>query len=514
MFRMFRRFRYWLIDWLDAFFSGRWFSRFFQTRSLMGAISDFFFGLRGGRWKHLLLGLPALLVVVGTSYVFGRTYMNQRAVAERYYQAALAARDAGDHDKAYLCLERVLAEDSALKKQAQYEMAVLIEDSGQIERAAALFQTLAPDDSVGNPAAHRRFAIILSNKMNPNTSIDEIERWHWHLKNALDKKSPAMSMAWGRYHLMTGDFKQASEFFESASSEFPQLYQVIGDLNARLGRREASLGAYTKAVGYLQTQSQANPADAETRINHAQCLMRLGEFGLARKALLDGKQHATDDSVAWDTLLSMLHVNYHDLLTSRGAKLTELLGALNAALRFDPNNGAALKRLMSYSKANVEGNVELRRILAGVLATGESSPMAHLAMGNLCWIEGDREQAKFHFGQAQAGADNMPVVLNNLAWVLADDDPPDCEQALVLVEQSLKLRPDDPNFLDTRGTIYMKMEQWQKALTDLEAALASITDKASVHRKLAEVYDHLGIPEVAEEHRRLSGTPKTPVSTD
>ena len=56
------------------------------------------------------------------------------------------------------------------------------------------------------------------------------------------------------------------------------------------------------------------------------------------------------------------------------------------------------------------------------------------------------------------------------------------------------------------------MQRWKDALVNLEAVLQVNPDSADVHRALAETYDHLGIPDLAAEHRRsgMSGGGQEP----
>ena len=66
------------------------------------------------------------------------------------------------------------------------------------------------------------------------------------------------------------------------------------------------------------------------------------------------------------------------------------------------------------------------------------------------------------------------------------------------------MAPDQGRFRDTRGQILAKMGRWKEALADLEAALPSAPRSTELHRTLAEVYTHLGVPGMAAEHRALA----------
>ena len=50
--------------------------------------------------------------------------------------------------------------------------------------------------------------------------------------------------------------------------------------------------------------------------------------------------------------------------------------------------------------------------------------------------------------------------------------------------------------------------RWKEALPDLEAALRAYSSSPELHETLAATYEHLGLPEIAAEHRRQAGSGK------
>ena len=134
----------------------------------------------------------------------------------------------------------------------------------------------------------------------------------------------------------------------------------------------------------------------------------------------------------------------------------------------------------------------------------------HLAMGNLYWLENEKELAVRHFNRALRIRDDMAVVMNNLAWLMAhSEENPRFELAMELVEKAIALRPNSPNFKDTRGTIYFLQEDWENALTDLEEALESIPNKRPLWGKLATIYEKTGEPGLAVKFRSRADAPET-----
>ena len=68
-----------------------------------------------------------------------------------------------------------------------------------------------------------------------------------------------------------------------------------------------------------------------------------------------------------------------------------------------------------------------------------------------------------------------PAVLNNLAWLLGQEDP---DKALVYAKRALAAAPEDPAVLDTLGSLLLEQEQVQEAVQLLERAA-----QATQHRQ-------------------------------
>jgi predicted Zn-dependent protease len=95
-------------------------------------------------------------------------------------------------------------------------------------------------------------------------------------------------------------------------------------------------------------------------------------------------------------------------------------------------------------------------------------------------------------------------LLNNLAWVLMQDEDPDLERALKVADSALAMAPDRAEIRETRGQILLGLERWKEAVAELELALQELGGRPRLHRGLAEGYRRLGETELAEEHQRES----------
>ncbi len=459
------------------------------------------------QWKHrrfrdLVYGIPGLLSLIAIVVVAVMIRLKSDGLADRYLSEAAIAIESKQFAKGELLISSVLRRFGTRTNEAQFQMAVLLDEAGQKERAQAIFHRLAPDDAVGRREAHRRLAAILAAKITRQSAPEELKKLLWHLTCAKDETSPEMTVAWSQYLLAVGDIAGAKRFLELAVKSFPELWQTLGLVSLSQGETASAIASFVRSADFLQEKLKEDPNNWTVRIDYAQVLIRLGRLEESRLVLEQGKN--LNPEQPWNKMLATLAVAYYDLNLSEGKPISELLTYLDRALSYDPNHGQALNRLMSYASANVSGNGDLRTILSRVIAEGEQPALAHLAMGNLCWIEKDKKSALFHYERAISLRGDALVLLNNLAWALAHETPPDLDRALALVTTALKDDPNNKSFLDTRGTIYFLQKNWEPALTDLEIALSGVKNKKAVHAKLAVVYEELGQPEIAKQHRILA----------
>ncbi|MFC1782213.1 tetratricopeptide repeat protein [Planctomycetota bacterium] len=80
------------------------------------------------------------------------------------------------------------------------------------------------------------------------------------------------------------------------------------------------------------------------------------------------------------------------------------------------------------------------------------------------------------------------MTLNNLAWALCEDQN-NYQEALQLAQQGLKINPQYIDLIDTRGVVYYRMGEYDKAIQDFTKCVEWYPQQA---RSLAASYFHLG----------------------
>ncbi len=465
------------------------------------------------RWRDLFYGIPGLIAIVASAYLMQCFSQQAITLSQIYWRAAQVSLAEKKYDQAEMFLDRVLHENGPHTRDARYDLAMLLEETGRQSRAEVIFASLAPDNARGYPEAHLRLALILSESITDKSAPAELDRLRWHLRAAPDQTSPELSLAWGRFYVAIRDLSAALGHLEKAAAKFPELWATIGEINIRLGSSDRALVAFNRAGKYFTSQlkntTEGGAKIRSTREDYATVLIRMGKLDEAKVVLTDGLRDDPDGD--WHRLIAALYVMYHDVMSAQGGhEISELLVPIAQSLDHEPNFGPALNRLMAYATAQVDGNVELKSVLARVVAEAKQPALAHLALGNLCWIEDDTSGAVFHFERALAMNPKLGVVLNNLAWLVSHaSENPDYHRALAMVNSALQEDPANPAFIDTRGTIYLRMKNYSEALNDLERAISmkqeenSVKGRAEIHAKLALVYEKLGRQEMAEQHRIL-----------
>lgn len=104
----------------------------------------------------------------------------------------------------------------------------------------------------------------------------------------------------------------------------------------------------------------------------------------------------------------------------------------------------------------------------------DSPTVAYLLALLLQKTHREAESVTFYQQVLASQPDNV-IAINNLAWILCEVQGK-YEQALELVQKGLKITPDYVDLIDTRGVIYHKLGQYDKAIQDFTKCLELYPD--------------------------------------
>jgi TolB-like protein len=108
-------------------------------------------------------------------------------------------------------------------------------------------------------------------------------------------------------------------------------------------------------------------------------------------------------------------------------------------------------------------------------------------------------KAEKYYREALESDPENPFIINNLAWFLIDKDR-NVNEGLKLSEKTLKLNPEDYNYLLTKGLALYKIGKFQEAL--------EIQQKSWDLRRKSGIYDHTAFLHLEEARKAVAGQRK------
>lgn len=452
----------------------------------------------------LAQGLPALLLAGGLAIFWaGRQGDADPDLIARYDLAVEQALARGDLVSAKVCARKLVLLDEP-GPRTRYALARLAEHEGDLPRAERLIRDLAPYPGSGHPAAHFWVAQRLMEQAPEARQLATAEREAaiHHLEQAvrsLDTRQ--QSHRWlAELLLAAGDVEQAAKHLEEAAPEQPALYLRLAEVQAQRQDDVRFQRAVKQAREYCQQQVVAEPRNPSARIAWARVCILERKFDEAEKILQEGLTLG-DDATLRQTLTQTYLAMAGRLSTRDQRELGQYLVLLGKALQATPHDPAVLNQLAMFVRYGGLPADTMRSRLRELLVAGQTPGTVHLLLGSMAAAAARWDEARLHLEQAYRLDARLPALLNHLAWTLTMGEMPELERALQLAEQAVQLSPDEPEMRATRGRILARLERWQEALSDLEAALPAGKEPGELHAALARTYAALGDQELADQHR-------------
>jgi tetratricopeptide (TPR) repeat protein len=464
-------------------------------------------GFRARRLGLLIQGAPALLFAIALvvlSVVSRRG--PDRDLITRYELAVEQALQHDDPVSAKVYVRKLVLLDEP-GPQARYALARLAEYEGELTRAIRLMDDLAPYPGSGYPAAHfwRGMHLLESHAAgDADYSVSRDMAIH-HLEQSL--RTPSVRdqahQRLAELYLEKNDFKQALRHLEEAAPARPKLYLPLAKIYLRNQDDARLQRTLRQAREYFRSRVAVDPKDRTARVSWAEACRLDGDLVEAERILQEGLDLGDDA-----TLRQALAETYLASVQRRGIgethNLSQLIDLLTKALQIAPDHPEVVDRLAMFLRYSGASGELMQGRLRDLLASGQAPTTIHLLLGSSAVAEGQWTVARGHLEQAYRLDSRLPALLNQLAWALACGEPPELERALRLIDNAIELSPDEPELLATRGKVLARLERWQEALTDLEAALTNGSEQGELHATLAEVYSALGDAEMAKRHQALA----------
>jgi len=400
---------------------------------------------------------------------------------------------------------RIISVDSnEIQDSDLYHWAIILAQTGEPTRAAAILEKLAPFEKVGYHRAHRLRAINIARSLGQSDDPLVLRKLRWHLENSRDQ-SAEISQSWAVYYMALEQPENALVWLQKAAGENPANLIDVARIYRQLGNPAAEQRTVSLAEEKFRQLVDKDPLNPGNRISLANILVQLKKLDDAEAVLQTGLKIQADPQLLQAT--ADYYVMRHDLARREHADFATQFEFLHTAMNLDVNYPLTYQRFVDLCQDN-DNKEELAKIKTAIMhaLTGHRpSALAHFALSNVLWMEGENEQAEWHLEQAYNLEPDFVVVLNNLAWTLASKPEPDLDRALALATKVIERAPDDGRFRDTYATVLMKQKKYQQAIAEFEKALLTITNKKPLHEKLAFLYEQLGQHELANLHAQQAG---------
>ena len=431
--------------------------------------------------------------------------------------------EAGDNEEALIALGRVLSVDPGhigslyLAAAANMSQGNFATAESQLDRLLGTQRDHVPAHlmlanlqlRMGNPAEAEQAArgLLQDNPSNypamtvlataltaqgESSSDESIALYQRMIELRPDAVEPRLAL--GAALLQTGNADAAFEQLTAARDLAPdsvqtqeamiQAYLATGDITA--AKAEAEAYALAQPDSHRPAIYLARIALGENNVSGANEYFGQSEE-LLRQALAEDPDNVGIKGLLVDTLMSQGKLDdagavLADLppdLASNPAVLVargriELAGGrataaeplLRSAMEAAPDS-ITLMLLGGAMKAQDRHNDAIA-LLEDWLADNPADVLVHFELASTYMQQNRGEDAREHYQAiVDNGADNV-IVLNNLAWLLRDDNP---QQALLHVQRADELAPNSPAIIDTYAMIQMRLGAMDEALALNQRAL-------------------------------------------
>lgn len=459
---------------------------------------------------------PAILQLA-RHFLAARKLPEMRAALQRlldspteFPQARLQVGDfylsAGNAQEAMRLYEEGAKTDPGRKNQYQKRIAETWIAQGNRAEALKVLDAVVGADAKDHEAGALRAGLLLA-----SGKAEDVTRAVSELKALVDKNPDRVIYRFnlGRAYLANRDVDSARAQFQEAVKRQPAYFEprfALGELSLRSRQ-------YKDALRYADDILALNASDPRAQLLRVAARMGLGNLPEARVELerLMKQYPGYPDALLQMGLLNIAEKKYKDAeaifrkLYQPGQRDLRPLEGL-VAMYASQNDFSKAEGLLQQELARTPDSPSLRRALADtasraqnydlaieqfrpLLARDAGNPFLHTGIGELYFAKGDLPNALSSFQQATALAPKdkraslwcahtlyqmgrteeakaayrktleidpeAPQALNNLAYILTESRE-NLDEAMKMIQRALKKAPQDPNFLDTMGLIYVQ----------------------------------------------------------
>lgn len=451
-----------------------------------------------------------LVVVVGAIglVIYQTAFVDQRRIAARYETAVAQAISAGDLKQAEL-FQRKLEQLGVRTDQGEFNTALAIGQSGDIEAAARRMEAIASPDAIGNPSAHFWLAQQLID--------DKIARYQFPVNHELalahlsrlkqqtgDRPEisflKALALAkLGRLDESAAAFGESPREFLDAAGLKMQVELARGEETAA---RTAAMTVRRHLSKILENEAPLTESQSRLDVDSSELLDDAQAAALAVKRWYK----SNPNSPRARSRKAELQLREFDRWLSDPQQLSVVSAAEqlveSSQLIPDEQIDAMRQRLDKIVKGR--GNPTIDAAYQALLDSPETSGVALEFLATAAAAKEDWAAADRIYSIAAKRSPSFSRIWNNWAYVLDTGFPERRATALVYANKAVALQPDIAAYYGTRGIILVHLKKWKEAVEDLKIALHGSRDQQSIHEALAQAYSELGKTGLAGMHKQAA----------
>lgn len=453
-----------------------------------------------------MLGLPALFTVI----LLGFMVLTSHETVDLEQQGQMEADAQAHLDQGRFMEARLTAMRMGRTGTIESQKAVLIEAKalrgmGKETDAMRLLAHSAPLDRPGHAPAHVLQAAILLSQ----TPADPAGAKK-HIENALQadpSNEDGLELA-ARFAATQRDWQAALRFLTKVNLEKrADLMLMKATALQYSGMKDDAIRCAEEAEEALRAvKDKAGPGGDRIRFSIAVSLSLQRRFEDALKwmtSTMTAKPGQEERQV-----LGGIYLSWSRHLKDQAAvDKIKVLQLLERGIQISPESQDIIMAFLHDCEEFSADTAERRQHVERVLGEGGiATSFLHYYLGVQDWKNGERDSARTHFELASSLNPGFSVISNNLAMAIASvsSQQDELEKALTMMDELLKKEPENPFYLDTRGHVHAKLGRFKEAVGDFERALPKARNQDSTHAKLADLYQHLGMQDLAAQHRNAS----------
>lgn len=462
---------------------------------------------RSIRRRMLFAAVPALSGLVVSGGLIGWSTRLSHRNSAHYSENMLRAISHKDAILASRYAQRIF--DPGVRglpdKALQYSQ--FLADQDDLFQANSILEKIAPDDVPGYPPAHAMRAAAFSKLLSQGISDRYLPVLLWHLQQAGEPTTEALWLAWANYYRFNGKIDLCRESMESAAKINPSHWFSVADLYVLDAKPQLARQAMASAINAFGLNLGKDPLAVEDRLHLALAQARIGEHQQASETLKTGMELDPENEQLLrarnqlDVIRLEQALRQSPNLSQRLELARELVGKSN-----DPSStyqNAAEWYQQSQSDSD-------KQLIWGFLEESYEKlgpdPTLMFVQSVILLQQRRIPQAREKLMETIDAFPKHGFSLNNLAWILATEEPRDLVQAEVYARRAIETDPQAATFHDTLGTIHLEQNLWTAAIAELELALAltPTPNRTKIHGKLARAYEAVGDTALALMHRQQS----------